>query len=83
MFRLVGGGAAPLITQEIILCQSLMPHVKFVMLNRRDGLFVRIRFKIEGYASFMKHVGVFIRLVKSNTSHTVCKGWDLSGFTRS
>ena len=52
------------------------------MLNRRDGLFVRITSKIEGGASFMKHVEVLIRLVKSNMSHTVCKGWDLSGFTR-
>ena len=70
-------------TGNHILCQSLMPHVKCVILNRRDGLFVRITSKIEGCASFMKHVVVFIRLVKSNISHTVCEGWDLSGFTRS
>ena len=57
IFRLFGGGAAPLITQEIILCQSLMPHVECVMLNRRDGLFGRITSKIEGGASFMEHVG--------------------------
>ena len=68
--------------QEIVLCQSQMPHVKFVMLDRRDGLFVTITSNIEGCASFMKHVGVLIRLVKSTISHTVCKGWDLSGFTR-
>ena len=38
IFRL----SAPLITQEIILCQSLMPHVKCVTLHRKGGLFVRI-----------------------------------------
>ena len=83
IFRLFGGGAARLITQEIILSQSLMPHVKFVTLYRNDGLSVRITSTIEGCASFIKHVGVLIRLVKSNMSHTVCKGWDLSSFTRS
>ena len=64
IFHLFGGGAALLITQEIILCQSLMPHVKCVTLNRRDGLFVRITSKMDGCASFIKHVGVLIRLVK-------------------
>ena len=69
IIRLFGGGAAPLITQEIILCKSLMLHVEFVMLNRRDGLFVRITSNIEGGASFMKHVGVLIRFVKSKMLH--------------
>ena len=69
---LFGGGAAPLITPEIILCQSLMPHVKFVMLNRRDGLFV-----------FQETCWSFYKICKIKLSHTVCKGWDLSGFTRS
>ena len=66
IFRFLGGGAAPLITQEIILSQSLMPHVKCVVLNRTDVLLARITSKSEGCASFMKHVGVLIRLVKSN-----------------
>ena len=65
IFRLFSGGAAPLITQEIILCQSVMPHVKCVVLDRKDGLFVRITSKIEGCASFVKHIGVLIKLVKS------------------
>ena len=34
--HLSGGGAAPLITQEIILCQSVMQQVKVVMLHRKD-----------------------------------------------
>ena len=38
----VSGGAANLITPSIILCQSLMPCVKFVTLHRKDGIFVRI-----------------------------------------
>ena len=41
------------------------------MLNRRDGLFVRITSNVERDASFMKHVGVLIRFVKSKMSHTV------------
>ena len=74
--HLCGGGAANLITPEIISCQSLMPHVKFVMLHRKYGLFVRKTSKIEGCASFIKHVGDLIRLAKSNMSHNICNGLD-------
>ena len=71
-----GGGAANLITPEITCCQSLMSHVKFVTLRRKYGLVVRITSKIEGCASFIKHVGDLIRLAKSNRSHNICNGWD-------
>ena len=55
---------------------SLIPHVKCIKLNRRDGLLVRTTSEIE---SLIKHIGALIRSVKSNMSQTVCKGYDLSG----
>ena len=41
-FPFFGWGAAPFITTETKLCQSLIPHAKFVILNKRVGLFVNM-----------------------------------------
>ena len=48
-----------------MLCQSLMPHEMLVILNKNEGLLVKITSTIEGGAFLVKHVGLVIRLVKS------------------
>ena len=47
-----------------MLCQSLMPHDMLVILNKNEGLLVKITSTIEGGAFLVKHVGLVIRLVK-------------------
>ena len=62
------------ITTEIMLCQSLMPHDMFVILNTNEGMLVKITSTIEGGPFLVKHVGFVIRLVKSKMSQTDCNG---------
>jgi hypothetical protein len=53
---------------RIMLWQSLIPVVKFKVLKHRDFEFLNITSKSEFLQFFMKHVGSFIRLQRSNSS---------------
>ena len=45
-----------------------------MILNKNEGLLVKITSPIEGGAFLVKHVGLVIRLVKSKMSQTDCNG---------
>ena len=66
-----------------MLCQSLMPHEMLVILNKNEGLLVKITSTIEGGAFLVKHVGLVIRLVKSKMSQTDCNGLHFWGILKS
>ena len=78
-FPFFGWGAAPFITTETKLCQSLIPHAKFVILNKRVGLFVNMTSTSDGGAFLVKHVAFFTRQLRSNISHTFVNGSHLFG----
>ena len=53
------------LTHNILCCSiSKMPHMKYMTLNTRYSLLVRILSKIERIEFFIKHVGVLVRLEK-------------------
>ena len=69
-FPFFGWGAAPFITTETKLCQSLIPHAQFVMLNKSVCLFVSMTSTSDGGAFLVKQFAFFTRQLRSNISHT-------------
>ena len=73
IFRFLGGGAAPFITTETKLCQSLIPHAKFVW---RAHIVVEIAYDNEVVKMNEQFINISREVVGE---HGVCHRWGSVG----